>query len=510
MKSKVILLLIFLVQVGFVHEIQSQVNCGASEVNKTYLQHNVSARQEYMGFNQKSKKTTLANKATSYQIPVVFHVYGSSFNGRSVNDDLIQRALDDLNKDFQGLNDDFGSVHSMFSDIKQSMNITFRLAKKDPDGNETTGIVYYSEKSGYGNASSSDGEIMADAWDNYKYMNVYIQNDLYDDGVTNNSGVAWYPFSHMSDNNLARVVYNGAYLATNTDKEFASTLTHEFGHWLNLIHTFEGGCDGTDEVDDTPKEDGLHTLKCSTGSNCDGDFVNTENYMGYNGASGCYKMFTQGQVDRMLLALEHPARMTLWQTQNLIDTGLLVSQTDNLAPEVTINDPVDDASFEEGAAVEVTTTISDPNGTDDIDKAEFYVNDVLVDTVELLPFETTLSNLTVGNHVIRVTAYDFGGLSSSDEVSITVIPKINFPEISWISSNEVYSGNNLQFATGETTRRIEIKAIIDTHDIVVKGPDFEESYTTSLEETLIIDDLAQGTWTVEIPSLNKKISKTIN
>ncbi|WP_291867182.1 M43 family zinc metalloprotease [Maribacter sp.] len=510
MKFKVVLFFILLTQGGFLQEIKSQVNCRTSEVNEIYFQKNISAQKEYKSFNKKSKAQNTTDKSMSYQIPVVFHVYGSSFNGKSVNDALIKRALEELNKDFQGLNDDYGSVNSMFSSIKQSINITFRLAKKDPDGNQTSGIVYYSEKSGYGNSSSSDGQIMADAWDNYKYMNVYIQNDLYGDDATNNSGLAWYPISNMSDNNLARVVYNGAYLATNTDKEFASTLTHEFGHWLNLIHTFEGGCEGTDEVDDTPREDGLHNLKCLAGTNCDGDFVNTENYMGYNGSSGCYKMFTEGQVNRMLLALQHPARITLWQTQNLLDTGLLIPKGENSNPEVTINDPVDNSIFEEQTSIMVTTTISDLNGNDNVDKAEFYVDDILVDTVELLPFETTLSDLAIGNHIVKVIAYNHGGLSNSAEISITVIPKINFPEITWISSNDIYAGNNFQFASGEITRRIEIKAIINTHNIIVKGPDFEQSFTTSLEETLIIDDIAQGTWTVEIASLNKKTSKTFN
>ena len=510
MKFKVILFLIVLAQVGFLQEIKSQVNCRTSEVNQVYFQNNAAAQKEYKSFGKSSKAQNTTNNATSYQIPVVFHVYGTSFNGRSVDDTLIEKALEELNKDFQGLNDDFESANSMFSSIKQSINITFRLAKKDPEGNQTSGIVYYSEKSGYGNSSSSDSQIMADAWDNYKYMNVYIQNDLYNDGVTNNSGVAWYPISNMSDNNLARVVYNGAYLATNTDKEFASVLTHEFGHWLNLIHIFEGGCNGTDEVDDTPKEDGLHDLKCSTGTNCDGDFVNTENYMGYNGSSGCYKMFTQGQVNRMLLALEHPARITLWQTQNLLDTGLLVSEGENSNPEIAINDPEDNSSFEEGTPITITTTVSDLNGNDDIDKVEFYVDDTLVDTVDLMPFETTLSDIPVGNHTVKVMAYDFDGLSDTAEVSITVIPKINFPEITWISSNDIYVGDNLQFASGEIARRIEIKAVIDAHDVVVRGPDFEESFTTSLDETLIIEDIAKGTWSVEIPSLNKKTSKTFN
>jgi len=510
MKHKIILFLLILVQAEFAQEIQTPIKCGISETNSMYLENNESAQKEHKSFNKAPKGQNVADESMPYQIPVVFHVYGTSFNGKSVDDALIQKALEGVNKDFQGLNDDFGTVNSLFSSIKQSMNITFRLAKKDPDGNLTTGVVYYPEKSGYGNASSKDSEIMKDAWDNYKYMNVYIQNDLYDDGDTKNTGTGWYPARKMSDNDLARVVYNGAYLATNTDKEFASILTHEFGHWLNLIHTFEGGCDGTDEVDDTPQEDGLHNIKCSTGTNCDGEFVNSENYMGYNGASGCYKMFTQGQVDRMLSALQHPTRITLWQTQNLLDTGLLVPKEENRNPELVIDGPKDNARFERPTPIRVTTTITDPNGNDDVDRAEFYIDDILVDTAELVPFETTLSDLPIGDHVLRVTAYDFGGLASSAEISISITPKINFPEITWISSNTVFAGNNLQFASGETTRRIEIKAIVDTHEIVVKGPGFEQSFTTSLEKTLIMDNLEQGTWTVEIPGLGKKTSKTIN
>lgn len=154
-------------------------------------------------------------------------------------------------------------------------------------------------------------------------MNIYIQNDLYNDKVYNNSGVAWYPNTSMTADNTARVVFNGAYLYDNSsNKEFSATLTHEFGHFFNLIHTFEGGCTGTDEVDDTPKEDGKHLLACNPGTNCTGDKVNIENYMGYNGAQGCYKMYTQGQVIRMLAALQHPARKSLWQPQNLVETGV--------------------------------------------------------------------------------------------------------------------------------------------------------------------------------------------
>ncbi len=510
MKLKSIILLVFIMQIIAIQRVMAQANCNASEANTIFMKNNISAHNEYNSFRYKPKLFKSKSGSESYQIPVVFHVYGTSFNGKTVDDALIRKAVNDLNKDFQGLNDDFSSVNSRFSGIKGAMNITFKLAKKDPNGSETTGIIYYAEKNGYGHDFKNDAQISADAWDNYRYMNVYIQSDLLGDNVTNNTGVAWFPFTQMSNNNLARVVYNGAFLATNTNKEQASTLTHEFGHWLNLIHTFEGGCDGTDEVDDTPNENGIHDLNCSSGTNCNGIYVNTENYMGNNGASGCYKMFTKGQVDRMLAALQHPARVTLWETQNLIDTGLIIPEIENVAPTVMIDDPINNSSFEEGTSFELETTIIDANGGDDIDRVEYYIDDVLVNTLKFKPFENTFSKLQIGEHIIKVVAYDYRGLSNTAEITIIVTPRINYPEIKWISSNVSYTQNSIQFAVGEATRRIEIKAITDTHDIIVKGPNFEKKYTTSIDEVLTIDNIVRGTWTVEIPSLNKKNTKTLN
>ncbi len=306
-------------------------SCRTKEVNDLQLKRNPKSLKERDAFNFFSKEYAKKMKTkkvatTTYIIPVVFHVYGTSFNGKTITEEKIKTALMHLNEDFQGLNDDFNSVEPFFQARRATLNIEFRLAQKDPNGGCTTGVVFEGKKSGYGGTSGNiESQIATDAWDNYKYMNIYIQNDLYADGDTNNSGVCWYPNTDMSDNNLARCVYNGAYLGENTNKEFASVLTHEFGHFLNLIHTFDGGCAGTDEVDDTPIEDGKHSLGCTPGTNCTGDKVNIENYMGYNAAQGCSKMYTQGQVIRMLAALQHPARKTLWSAQNIIATGVDVT-----------------------------------------------------------------------------------------------------------------------------------------------------------------------------------------
>ncbi|HAA14823.1 MAG TPA: hypothetical protein DCE41_25295 [Cytophagales bacterium] len=344
------------------------LNCRTHEVNEHMYHLHPESRTEAESFNEYSRNFAKTHTHTAargeadptYIIPVVFHIYGTSFSGATVDDALITTALQKVNEDFTGLNDDYGTVSSLFAPIKSTMDIEFRLAQIDPSGNPTTGIIYHPAANGFGNGGGYDAAIQADAWDNYKYANVYIQSDLYNDGSTTNSGVAWYPNTWMSDNNLARVVYNGRYLHGNTDKEFASILSHEFGHYLNLIHTFEGGCTyPNDEVTDTPPEDQSVDGECAGATNCEGNPINSENYMGYNGASGCYKMFTAGQITRMEAAMNHPSRVTLWQQSNLVATGVFTPTGPYLS--ATNTSATEDLS--NVGSISTTSTITLNNGT---------------------------------------------------------------------------------------------------------------------------------------------------
>ncbi|NER12807.1 T9SS type A sorting domain-containing protein [Leptobacterium flavescens] len=480
-----------------------EIKCKSEEATRaSWLQH-PEIEKEFLDFNNFSKQfintirqgiDVSGRGNVTYTIPVVFHVYGTTQNGETVNYNTILNSIEQVNEEFQGLNADFNTVDPRFSGIRGTMSIEFKLATIDPDGNPTNGVVFHAARGGYGNNDGGTrAAVAADAWDNYKYMNVYIQADLYNDGVNNNSGIAWLPSTYDSDRNNARVVYNGRYLTGNTSREFASVLTHEFGHWLNLRHTHLGGCGGDDFVADTPQEDTPGGKGCSPSQNCNGQFINYENYMGYNGGSGCYKMFTQGQVERMLAALQHQARITLWQEQNLIDTGV---RTDSSTSSVDISPgSITEAAANDGS-FDTNPTITASNTT-------FKVTGTLVEgTHYSYSAPQGLSAQLVVNDDATVATVSFSGTADDHQTADNFTGNFSFTSAA-VEADESNLQLNFVFRDNDTPPQGTISIIPSTHtEATANDGSFSSSSTISTNNAAfkLTGLLTEGThFTASVP-----------
>jgi len=222
-----------------------------------------------------------AGKNFKATVPVYFHVVTDGTIG-AVTNDQIATQIDVLNKTFAGRQ---GGANSGFSfalaGVTRTDNADWFYA--NPGGtNEHTmkqtlhqggpdALNYYSTTAG--------------AYLGWAYLPSIVTKpgQAYLDGVV----VDWESMLGTSD------TYAGRY-------DQGETGTHEVGHWLNLEHTFYGGCNANgDFVDDTPAQKSP-TSGCPVGKDtCRQPGLDPiHNYMDYSYDS-CYTEFTPGQAQRM-------------------------------------------------------------------------------------------------------------------------------------------------------------------------------------------------------------------
>ncbi len=250
-------------------------------------------------------------------IPVVVHVLHDNGVG-NISDAQILSGIEMLNEDYNRTNEDAietrNTATAPFSDYAASIGIRFELAKLDPDGNCTNGIQRRNMGSrSYNAADNAKHEASGglDAWNRNFYFNIWIVNSIQSDGAGTILGYAEFPYGGGSSD-YGVIIRNDSYGKIGTASG-DRTLSHEVGHCLGLLHTFQGGChsDACDEngdycCDTPPVSEPLWS--CSpTENTCDdvpiGDLYafdavdQFENFMSY---SPCQNMFSEGQKNIIL------------------------------------------------------------------------------------------------------------------------------------------------------------------------------------------------------------------
>jgi hypothetical protein len=220
-----------------------------------------------------------AGIAAIVTIPVVFHVIsedGTRANG-NIPDSMINNQMTILNQSYAG---QFGGVDTQFRFTLQSIN-------------RVTNAAWYPIVDG----STAERNMKAALRVGGKgTLNIYT-------GDLSNGLLGWATFPTSTLNSYDGAVILAESLPGGTASPYnqGDTATHEVGHWLNLYHTFQGGCNGNgDFVSDTPAERSA-AFGCPTGRDTCRNSAGADpirNFMDYTD-DACMNLFTAGQATRM-------------------------------------------------------------------------------------------------------------------------------------------------------------------------------------------------------------------
>lgn len=323
--------------------------CGTDAFTEEYFEQNPGAREAFMEkmeavyqHRDQLQAKRSGDAIEPFVIPVVVHVIHDNGTG-NISLEQVQDAIDLLNEDYGRTNEDADQTRAEFQPIATPAPFEFRLAKLDPTGSPTDGVVRINDPSNTYNVRNEPKGVSY--WNSRNYFNIWIVNSIRSSSGGGGTvlGFAQFPGTG-SWSTYGLVMRHDQFGRIGTSRADGRTLTHEVGHCLGLYHTFQSGCGSDcsssgDRVCDTPPVS-TSTWSCSfTQNTCsndnrgisftsEGDTLRLtsdypdqiENYMSYD---DCQNMFSKGQVDVMVSVMSQFSRLiTLSSDDNLDNTGV--------------------------------------------------------------------------------------------------------------------------------------------------------------------------------------------
>lgn len=222
------------------------------------------ASAEYQAFLQSLATSKTTSVEPTYTVPVVFHVLHlgeTPGTGSNINDQECIDALAQVNRDYARQGNDTLTIDPLFEPLYENSHMQFVLARKDPNGNCTNGIVHhYDPKTNWDQSDYFNYQYSTYAtgnWSPAKYLNIYIVKNIIGSSIGIIVGYTYLPGTSPITPADA-IVYRNDFLG-GLD---ARSLSHEIGHWFGLSHTFgstnEPGTEcSNDDISDTPKTTGF-------------------------------------------------------------------------------------------------------------------------------------------------------------------------------------------------------------------------------------------------------------
>lgn len=270
-----------------------------------------------------------------YEVKVVVHVLYNNVT-ENLPDSLIYNQIAYLNRDFRATNPDSDKVRPVFADRIGDAAIEFKLeaiVRKPLDKQpvqDFAGLPLY-------DAMKVDSLGGSSPWDTKRYLNIWIFNvpsTIILGSASKVYGYATLPDSlphypaYLNNVELESLYISGVVIDVSTVSDgtprfdavtnrvsTGRVLTHEVGHYLGLLHSFDSPfsilfgdfCKLSDGLSDTPPQ-ANSSRGCITANSCTTDFPDEpdmlENHMDYSDDI-CRVAFTQQQIAVMRNVLEN-------------------------------------------------------------------------------------------------------------------------------------------------------------------------------------------------------------